>query len=647
MQSKIHKDQASKQSKAPLQGKPSRLWVLIAIALFMSSCTCCLYLNHFYNAEKYYNKAIQLKTERLEQNPQDSLWVNKPETEALNKAIEKCSAILERWPSEAEYKPDVLFIMGESFLKLGQWPKAIQKYDEYLKYFPEGEELPTIEFHKALALARSGQPALARYALKPIIAQPKHPWHEQALTLMAKLQLGDSSTEEAIATLEALLKIPNGNPRLRAQAFYQLGELYFEAQEYKTSRERYRSPEIEILGTTMLYQALKRGVLSIFEVPDYGIAINDLQGILSQKRFESYKTEVEMLLARGFIQNQEFNQGIALLNKLKLEHPNTGLAAEAYFWNGDYYEKFPNDYPSAVSQYDSATQASPRSPYGALAFERVSSLKKLVSWYKSKDLGKVGPEYNFQIAELFLFDLNQTDSALIILDSIVEGSTNRPQIRMRAAYARAFIQDEFKKDTPTSDSLYQWIIQEFPQSQYAKQAQKNLGLEVTIQTNEDQAKSLFLKMENAYDELLKQDSLDPVTFDSLELVALSQFDSIAQKYPETQEAAHALYFKAYIYENQHFNSELAKEYYQKLAKDYYQTPWGERAQEKLNGKLTLTDERMKDIRKTHQRNMIEFEKRTKQLESRRISDEKKKEAAVKEEEEQLLWDYNDMYDIGR
>lgn len=45
--------------------------------------------------------------------------------------------------------------------------------------------------------------------------------------------------------------------------------------------------------------------------------------------------------------------------------------------------------------------------------------------------------------------------------------------------------------------------------------------------------------------------------------------------------------------------------------------------------------------------MVEFEKRTKQLESRRISDEKKKEAAVKEEEEQLLWDYNDMYDIGR
>lgn len=621
---------------------------LLGLALlFLSGCTCCLYLNHYYNAEKYFDKAVALKKERLELNPQDSLWVNKPEQEALNKSIEKCSAILERWPTEVDYKPDVLFLMGEAFLKLGKWVQAIQKYDEYLKYFPEGEHKPTVDFHKAMALAKSGQASLAKYALQDIIKDPKHPWHSQALTLLATLQLGNDNPQEAIASLEALLKIPNGNPRIRAQALYQLGQLYYQEKQYTLSRERYRNPEIEILGNQMLYQALKKGAISINEHQDYATAISDLKGILQEKRFETHQIEVEMLLARALIQNQEFNQGLALFNKLKLEYPNTEVAAEAYYWHGEYFEFFPQDYPNAVLRYDSAVTASPKTPYGIKSLAKVNSLKQLVAWQDNRSKGKVSATENFKIAELFLFDLNQTDSALVILDSIIAQSTTRPELQVRAAYARAFITDEFKDDPKRTEELYQYVIDKFPNSQYAQQAQRNLGLEVTIQTNEDKARALFVKAEDKYDQLQLQSNIEPTLFDSLELEALAQFDSIITQYPETDEAARALYFKAYIYENQHFDKDKARVTYQQLAKDYYATPWGVKAHEKLNGKIILDDKRMQSIRSSYERTIRDFERRATQMEGRRKAEAEQKAEQEKEEEEQLLWDYNDMYDIGQ
>lgn len=613
----------------------------------MSGCTCCLYLNHYYNAEKYYEQAILLKKERLENNPQDSLWVNKPEQEVLNKAIEKCSAILERWPGEAEYKPDVLFIMGEAFLRLGNWIKAIQKYDEYLKYFPQGKEVPSVEFNKAVALARSGKPSLARFALKPIIDNPQHTWHPQALTLMAKLQLANDNSTNAIAYLEALLMIKEGNPRLRAQALYQLGELYFQSGAFKTSREKYRSEEIEILGLRMRYQSLRRAAMSAAEEKDFFTAIEDMRDILSQKRFEFGYLENEMLLARYLIQNQEFNQGIAILDKIKLEHPQTGLSSEAFFWQANYYEFFPKDYARAVVYYDSAFNNAPRTPYAAQARSRLDDLKELSFWHATRAIGKTPPEYDFQIAELFLFELDQTDSALYLLDAIVERVSAQPELRARAAYARAFIQDEFKNNQNVSDSLYQYIIHKFPRTEFAQQAQVNLGREVTIITDADKAKVAYEKAEKSYDEITQQSSLHPATFDSLETLALARFDSITSQYPTTPEAAQSLYYQASIYETQHFDQVKAKDYYLILARKYPASIWGIKAQEKLNAKVLLDEKQMKALRANYERSLKEFERRANQRKSRNKAEKERKMRQDKEEEEQLLWDYNDMYDIGQ
>ncbi len=625
-----------------------RSLALLSIALFvLSGCTCCLYLNHYYNVEKYFDKAVNLKKERLEMNPQDSAWVNNDEKASLNKAIEKCSAILERWPNEAQYKPKVLFVMGESFLKLGSWVPAIQKYDEYLKYFPEGEQIPTVNFNKAFALARSGKPSLAKFALQPILADNQHMWHSQALALMAKLQLSNDNPESAIETLEALLKLKDGNPRLRAQALFQLGGLYFSIKKYDKSRERYKNPEIEILGNSVHYKALFSGAKSAYVAKQYSLAIQDLQDILSEKKFQNQKVSTQLTLAHYLIVNQEYSQGLEILHTIKIEHAKSGVAAEAYYWIGDYYEIHKTNYQNAMLNYDSSQSSEPKSIYGVKSAEKLKTLKKLTAWHHGKSHATTSSSQNFQIAELFLFELGQTDSALNILAGMVHQKNQLPTVRMKAAYAQAFITDEFTDNKKSSDSLYQWIIQEFPKSTYAKQSQKNLGLKVTVQTNDDLAKAQYLIAEKAYDNLQSQSMIQEVVFDSLEAKVLSQFDSIALKFPLTQEAPRALFFKAHLYENQHFDRINAKIQYQSVLDQYPDTPWGERAAEKLSGKLTeLTPAKMTLIRQGYKNSITSFDRRLVQIKNRRratIERQERKEKA--EEQEQLLWDYNDMYDV--
>ncbi len=53
------------------------------------------------------------------------------------------------------------------------------------------------------------------------------------------------------------------------------------------------------------------------------------------------------------------------------------------------------------------------------------------------------------------------------------------------------------KTTLIVEILYKEIIEKYPNTEYAKQAQVNLGMRVTVKTNEDLAYERFLKAEKS------------------------------------------------------------------------------------------------------------------------------------------------------
>ena len=124
-------------------------------ALSVTGCSCCLYFNHWYNAKEAFDEAERLRLARLDSLPGDTVWVADSERVQYQRVIEKCSRILERWPEEEDYKPRVLFTMGEAYRRMGEWNRAVRKYDEYLRYFPDGNFAPDAEYERAFCLHKA------------------------------------------------------------------------------------------------------------------------------------------------------------------------------------------------------------------------------------------------------------------------------------------------------------------------------------------------------------------------------------------------------------------------------------------------------------------------------------------------------------
>jgi outer membrane protein assembly factor BamD (BamD/ComL family) len=216
--------------------------------------------------------------------------------------------------------------------------------------------------------------------------------------------------------------------------------------------------------------------------------------------------------------------------------------------------------------------------YGILAAERSAALARLADLRKPADSSAQETHYrDFMIAELFLFRLETVDSALGHLDRIVQDPRQDSTHTMRAAYARAFIQDEFKQAKPVSDSLYRYVLEKYPNTEYAKQSERNLGLKPSVQTDEDNAHKLFLEAE-------------AIRFGGGELrtAVIPAYAKVVAQHGSTRDAAKAQFVIAMIYEQMANGEEKvpgsldsAISAHQSTRERYPQTPYGMASDTKL------------------------------------------------------------------
>src|SRR5690606_32654266 len=112
----------------------------------------------------------------------------------------------------------------------------------------------------------------------------------------------------------------------------------------------------------------------------------------------------------------------------------------------------------------------------------------------------------FMIAELFHFRLPKADSARKYLERVVaDTATAEDSIyTRRALYALAWMETEgfTEKDGRRSvtnpargQELYRAVLARYPATEWAKAAERNLGLPSTVRTPHDSARTLLLEAE--------------------------------------------------------------------------------------------------------------------------------------------------------
>ena len=631
-----------------------RYMVLFLLAFALEGCTCCAYLNHMFNAERLYDEAGELRAARLDSIPDET--ASSPgaeERQKYDKVIEKGSRVLERFPKNRKRTAEAVFLIGESFRHKGEWGKAIVKYDEYERYFADYDSMRAVEYQRAYCLYRNHEYNISRFALEPVIASKNHPYYFQGLNLLSLLDEQAEFPDQAIAALEAVLADTAGTPFMRGKAHFRLAGLYFKIENWAKAREHYKAKEIELLSVRERQTAGEQSAECLVNQKQFLQAADEYKALYKNPDFEQKQPEYLVRLGEVTLMAEHYPDAFIILRKVNTDYPKTQYASRSYYNMGDHEQTHTLNYDQAIIYYDSSYSSQNYNEWAQKSLKLSESLKRLIALRNKNDsLNKdsipnmdnfFGTE--FQIAELFLFKLSEVDSAVARLTNIIENATDSARV-MRATYARAFIYDEFKGDEDTAEELYKEIIEKYPGTEYAKQAQVNLGMKVTIKTRDDEARERYLQAESLWTVASEMplDQMDLV--DSAYATAFAAFDSLYKDYPDTDVGAQALYMKAMYFQMDPEGADSAATVYNELRSKYRNTPWGKQAALILDHRLTISDSEVERLRRRVQQSIEHIDQMSAQYQESINKKPEEKKAEVKSKEDEILENtYNSMYDF--
>lgn len=633
-----------------------------------------------FNAERAWQEAEALRLARLDSMPHDTTVAQGQERQKYDRVIEKSSRTLERFPDEVKQKPRAVFLIAESFRNKGEYPKALQKYDEFERYFADHDSMTAVEYKRALTLYKNRDYALARFAVDRVIgAGEAHPYFFDGLNLLALLEEHSEMPDLAIAALEKILASSNGTPFLRGKIHIRLGDLYFKEQKWELAYQHYSHPEVANLDEKEQMFAVGQGAECLFSLQQYAQAAQNYAKVVAAHTSQSLQwMEQTVRWGEMLYAAEQAHRADSVLLFLAREKRRSVYASKAWFVMGDYAQMQLKTYAVAVDRYDSSWNSGPGTQWGREANSRAQALRELLALHAVKDTaGQARARTNleeFQIAELFLFKLSEIDSALLVLDRLLDSGTassENSELMARAAYARAFLYDEFKSSAGKADSLYHQIIAQYPGTEYAQRSQANLGLRITELTAEDLAHLAFLAAESLMTIALASDinenipSTDPAPLagdstlepsDSLATPApisvlqqaLNAYDAVWKTYPQTENGVRALYTLAYYTETYTDKTDDARRMYAILRAEHRGTPWGEAAEVKLSTRLVHTDKDLERLRRRVEQNRESADKMRQQYEAeqqRLRSEERSQVEMQKAADEVLQNDYNTMYDF--
>lgn len=649
----INKIPISQSKLLYFKSMPCRLLFLFLVVFFFEGCTCCAYLNHMFNAERAYEEASEMRTARLDSTAGEDSKPIGEEAKKYDRVIEKGSRVLERFPKNKKRSSDAVFLIAESYRHKGEWGKAIEKYDELERYFPEHDSMQVAEYQRAYCLYKNKEFNISRFALEPVLLKGKeHPYYFPGLNLLSLLEEVSEDPGLAIAALEKLLADTSGTPFMRGKAHFRLATLYYAQESYDKAREHYLAKEIKELQERDRFTAETQAAECLAHKEKYEQAAEEF---LRAAKNPDYQEKLSFLLVRYgelLFLAKKYNEGRAVFQKVTKDFPKTEDASRAYYQQGLHEQIDLKAYETALNFYDSSYIARPPSKWGKESKERYDALKRLLVLQSNNDAmdsvaqsGKPFFDNEFQIAELFLFKLSESDSAVARLNGIIENSDDSLKV-LRASYARAFIYDEFLNDPETAEEYYMEVIEKYPDSEYAKQAQANLGMRVTLKTQEDLAHERFLAAESLWLEAksLPLESMDLV--DSAYTKALNAYDSVFIDFPTTQTGIQALYMAAMLYASfpEGLDSTAAK--LRQIRDISPMSPWGKSAAVMLSGRVSISDEDLVRMRKRIEQNEKRTTELSKQYYDSFIPAKKEEQVEVKSKEDEILENtYNSMYDF--
>lgn len=450
--------------------------------------------------------------------------------------------------NDRSIRANAYYEMGDCYYLLKNFAKAVESFKQARKYSPDAK----FEFN---AMLRAG------LALKEMQK------YDDAIKIFTNL-LGDAVNEENWPTcrleiahcnrlkgefgyaIEWYLDIINQHPKTEeaATAYFYLGKIYQEQKaDYKLAKENYDNAVKENSKAFINEEARvkSKSIEKLLKLKD---------DIEAQKR----------RIARG-------DSIAAVMDSLEVSNPDL-LTLNADSLNADstrFLADTLNVFNDSLDQNIDGPQLRDRDLLARQNRNQQNKTEKLA--LKTGELGTPQEELikdKLLLAEIYLFEFNQPDSALKEYIDILETDTSRKVIP-KTLFTIAYICKTFKHDTLLADSVYHRLIADYPDDPFAQHARKKIRTLKVIDPEEAIAQK-FQQAEQAY--------LDKHQYDD----AITTLESIYEKSPTSQYAPKALLAMGWIYENNFQQSDKAFEAYQNLVNNYPKSIYAQKVKPKVD-----------------------------------------------------------------
>lgn len=494
-EAKSHYDVAIKKSSKVLAYYPESKYV--DDALFMLGMC-------FYRIGDY-AKAIRKFDELLEAFPNSEFAEEAEywrtlciyETGEFDMALDR----LKELSGEGIFQERSTFMLAELFYEQGDYISAKQAYEDYLEAFPDGRyeslghfRLANIEFHferyskcieQAQKINEKSLTPAEYFNSRMLIGEAYTELDSLQIALEfyrglrknedyyprwpeVDLRIGDVHylMDDTTSAIDVWSEVCFDNPKTEdaAWGWYKRGDLHLDFGMITVAKTEFDSAAAQVREGEVYELALQKSssIARLQEFKDRLASADDSMSV--------DVVSTELALAEMYI--LELNQpdsALAQYNYILQEYPEDSLAPKAAYGIGYVYAYNKKEREKADSAFAQLLIEYPESDYAVGAAEYFIGRGAALD-----SLGVETVAYYFVKAEEYLFTYNKIDSALAYYRLVSEDYDNS-SFRPKAIAARAYIHENITYNYDTAESLYQFLSDSFPSTEFSELANVRLG----------------------------------------------------------------------------------------------------------------------------------------------------------------------------
>ena len=550
----------------------ARLIIVASVGLILA----CAYYNTFYNARKAFEEGERIR--HRQDMPDGS--VPPLALASYELAIENAGLVLRDHPGSS-LVDDALVLIGDALAIQGQHPQAIERYEQVLRLFPDSEFGEHCLFSLCKSYLGAGDTTRADELLDRFIREyPDGDLSPDAHLLRGEIAFGSGRYEESVSRFDVYMRMHPGNDR-QAEALYYIARSNLEMNQYAEARDLFERVIDQSRTKALRYQAGFMVGESLHREGDYPDALEVFESLLERRDYRVYHPEVMLAMAAcqvGLGRNEEaVSRYEAIMSLYENDRGYDEEVSQAMYELGELYRNT-GELELAEQRYADALRKSPRSFWVRDESDRknraIRELRRLnqnignmlSALESTKALEDTSPTaatntakllenvvgLRFQLAELYLFQLDMADSALSQYRSI-ENESADPSLAAKAAFARAWVLDEVIRNTGYAETVYDAITVKYTGTAHAAEAAIALSRQIEGELPQER---MFAEAERL---LFEADQPD---------AAYRLYELVVSRYPDGEFAPRALFALGWLAESRYGEPEKALERYREIVDRY-------------------------------------------------------------------------------